>query len=78
MREGTNGAPAGTLGVSEWMRSAASSATGQCVELGVTSEGAVAVRNSRDPHGPALVYTKTEIAMFVAGAKNGEFDRLIA
>ncbi len=38
--------------------------------------GAVAVRNSRDPHGPALVYTRAEIAAFIAGAKAGEFDDL--
>ncbi|WP_424640585.1 DUF397 domain-containing protein [Embleya sp. AB8] len=77
MRESVNGAPAGSLGVSEWVKSAASSATGQCVELGVIAGGGIAVRNSRDPQGPALVYTTAEIAMFVAGAKAGEFDRLI-
>jgi hypothetical protein len=38
--------------------------------------GAVAVRNSRDPHGPALVYTPAEIAAFLTGAKAGEFDDL--
>ncbi|WP_321170751.1 DUF397 domain-containing protein [Embleya scabrispora] len=64
--------------MSKWVRNAASSATGQCVELSVTAGGAVAVRDSRDPHGPALVYTKTEIATFVASAKTGEFDWLIA
>ncbi|MFI6585589.1 DUF397 domain-containing protein [Embleya sp. NPDC050493] len=77
VREGVNGAPAASLGVTEWVKSAASSATGQCVELGVLPGGGVAVRNSRDPQGPALVYTTAEVAMFVAGAKAGEFDRLL-
>ncbi|MFF7249931.1 DUF397 domain-containing protein [Embleya sp. NPDC008237] len=77
MRDGVNGAPATSLGVSEWVRSSASSAAGQCVELGAMPDGGVAVRNSRDPHGPALVYTRTEIAMFVEGARSGEFDHLI-
>jgi hypothetical protein len=36
----------------------------------------VAVRNSRDPYGPALVYTSAEIAAFLEGAKAGEFDDL--
>jgi hypothetical protein len=35
------------------------------------------MRNSRDPHGPALVYTPAEIAAFLAGAKEGEFDHLV-
>ena len=39
--------------------------------------GGVAVRNSRDPHGPALVYTPAELAAFLAGAKDGEFDHLV-
>ena len=39
--------------------------------------GAVAVRNSRDPRGPALVYTRAELTAFLLGAKNGEFDDLM-
>jgi hypothetical protein len=35
------------------------------------------MRNSRFPTGPALVFTKGELAAFVAGAKGGEFDDLI-
>ena len=59
-----------------WRKSAASNPRGDCVELGRLVTGDVAVRNSRDPHGPALVYTPAEIAAFLAGAKNGEFDDL--
>ena len=39
-------------------------------------DGAVAVRNSRHPSGPALVYTRAEIAAFLAGVRDGEFDDL--
>jgi hypothetical protein len=39
--------------------------------------GQIAVRNSRFPDGPVLVYTQGEIAAFVAGAKDGEFDHLL-
>jgi len=39
--------------------------------------GEIAVRNSRFPAGPALVYTRAEIAAFLAGAKDGEFDHVI-
>jgi hypothetical protein len=41
------------------------------------TEGEVALRNSRDPHGPALIYTSTELASFLTGAKEGEFDDLL-
>jgi hypothetical protein len=34
------------------------------------------MRNSRHRSGPALLYTRAEIAAFVAGVKNGEFDDL--
>jgi nitrogen fixation-related uncharacterized protein len=34
------------------------------------------MRNSRYPAGPALVYTRAEVAAFLAGVKSGEFDDL--
>jgi hypothetical protein len=59
-----------------WRKSAASNPRGDCVEVARLASGDVAVRNSRDPHGPALVYTPAEIAAFLVGAKAGEFDDL--
>ena len=47
-----------------------------CVEVAALADGRVAVRNSRHPAGPALVYTRAEIAAFPPGAKAGEFDDL--
>lgn len=64
------------LGPVSWRKSQASNASGDCVEVAVLDSGEIAVRNSRDPHGPALVYTRAEIAAFVAGAQAGEFDDL--
>ena len=64
------------LGPVVWRKSEASNPRGDCVELARLAGGAVAVRNSRDPHGPALVYTPAEIAAFLTGAKAGEFDDL--
>jgi hypothetical protein len=37
----------------------------------------VAVRNSRDPEGPALVFTDAELDAFLAGVKDGDFDDLL-
>ena len=48
------------------------------VELAHLPQGQVAVRNSRHPGGPALVFTETEWDAFLAGAKQGEFDRSLA
>ena len=36
----------------------------------------VAMRNSRFPAGPALIYTRAEIAAFLAALRDGEFDDL--
>jgi hypothetical protein len=70
-----NGAPAGQLDVT-WRKATASNPSGSCVEVAALADGQVAVRNSRHPSGPALVYTRAEIAAFLAGAKAGEFDDL--
>ncbi|MEU6705539.1 DUF397 domain-containing protein [Streptomyces wuyuanensis] len=75
--EFTNGMPAGELNSVTWIKSSHSNATGNCVELAALPDGQVAVRNSRDPQGPALVYTRDEVEAFVAGARGGEFDDVI-
>jgi hypothetical protein len=71
-----NGIAADELGAVRWRKSRASNPSGDCIEVAALASGAVAMRNSRDPHGPALVYTRAEIAAFLRGAKDGEFDDL--
>ncbi len=73
-----NGIAADRLGAVAWRKSRASNPSGDCIEVAALDSGAVAVRNSRDPHGPALVYTRAEIDAFIKGAKDGEFDDLTA
>jgi hypothetical protein len=72
-----NGVPATALPVSGWQKSRRSSPHGNCVELAGLPDGGIAIRNSRDPHGPALVYTPAEIEAFFAGVRAGEFNHLI-
>ncbi|MFF8031894.1 MULTISPECIES: DUF397 domain-containing protein [unclassified Streptomyces] len=71
-----NGVRASQLDV-RWIKSRHSNAEGNCVEVAPLAGGGIAVRNSRDPDGPALVYTSAELAAFLAGAKDGEFDHLV-
>jgi hypothetical protein len=72
-----NGMPAGELAVT-WQKSQRSNPTGSCVELAPLPDGSgIAVRNSRDPQGPALIFTLAEIEAFVLGAADGDFNNLL-
>lgn len=77
MRDIYNAMPAGDLGDAIWRKSQRSNSQGACVELADLPGGEVAVRNSRFPAGPALIYTRAEIDAFIRGAKDGDFDYLL-
>lgn len=69
--------PADLLGAVAWRKSTASNPNGDCVELTPLAHGGVGMRNSRDPHGPALIYTGAAVAALLEGVKAGEFDDLV-
>jgi hypothetical protein len=75
LMQDNNGIPADQLPVS-WRKSRHSNPSGECVEVATLADGSVAVRNSRHPSGPALIYTPGEISAFLAGVKDGQFDDL--
>ncbi|HET6483966.1 MAG TPA: DUF397 domain-containing protein [Actinoplanes sp.] len=73
-----NGISAGQLDGVTWQKSRRSNPSGNCVETALLPNGEVAMRNSRDPEGPALIYTRAEIEAFLGGVRDGDFDNLLA
>jgi len=63
--------------IREWIKSSASTGNGACVETKSVRPDEILVRNSRDPEGPILAFTKAEWVAFVAGVKAGEFDAIV-
>ncbi|GII31049.1 DUF397 domain-containing protein [Planotetraspora mira] len=58
----------------DW-RTASRCTGGNCVEVATAGE-IVAVRDSKDPEGPVLVYTASEWSEFAAKVRKGQYDRL--
>jgi hypothetical protein len=51
-----------------WVKSSFSFANGNCVEVAELPGGSVGIRDSRDPDGPVLRFTRAEWAAFLGGA----------
>jgi hypothetical protein len=69
--------PAGDLTTARWYKSPASSPQGNCVELARLPGEQIAMRNSRHPDGPVLIFTKDELKDLIDTLKSGAFDHLI-
>ncbi|MEU2101357.1 DUF397 domain-containing protein [Nocardia sp. NPDC019255] len=64
------------LAGAKWFKSRHSSGgSGECVEVAHLDGGMVGVRDSKNPTGPALIFTPTEWDTFTAGVVDGEFKR---
>jgi Domain of unknown function (DUF397) len=58
-----------------WYKSTFSNGSGgACVEVASNLPDTVAVRDSKDPNGPKLAFTKQAWSVFVQGIKGTEFD----
>ncbi|MFB7467275.1 DUF397 domain-containing protein [Streptomyces sp. NPDC056224] len=57
----------------EWHKSTFSDAGEQCVEIADTrpTRGFIAVRDSKDPNGPALTFTEAAFTAFLPHAAHG-------
>ncbi|WP_333744792.1 DUF397 domain-containing protein [Streptomyces ardesiacus] len=70
-----NGISAGELKGVCWIKASRSDGVNECIEVAEVGEN-IAVRNSRDPQGPALVFTRGELSAFADGVRKGEFRHL--
>ncbi|WP_067722274.1 DUF397 domain-containing protein [Nocardia yamanashiensis] len=55
-----------------WFKSSHSSGQTECVEVAWLPDGAVGVRDSKDPAGPALVFTADQWDVFTASVLPGD------
>lgn len=73
-----NGMPARQLSNRGWRKPWSGGNGGSCLEALRLEDGRVALRQSEDPEGPALIYHIEGIQDFIRGAKAGDADFLLA
>ncbi|BBA96883.1 hypothetical protein RVR_2386 [Actinacidiphila reveromycinica] len=57
----------------KWRKSSFSNGGEQCVEVAQTRRG-IAIRDSKDPNGPALLFTPAAFTEFLAKVNTRQFD----
>jgi hypothetical protein len=77
MQDIYNGISAAHLDGAVWKKSERSNSQGACVELARLDSATVAMRNSRDPQGTALIYPADAVRAMVGALRSGEFNYLI-
>lgn len=69
--------PAGAASTDiEWIKSSRSYGKGECVELARIGKF-IAVRDSKNPDGSHLMFSRAEMAAFIDGVHRREFDHLV-
>ena len=64
-----------TIDGATWRKSSYSGSNGgACVDVADNLPGIVAVRDSKDPHGPNLTFSPTEWRTFITSVKTGEVN----
>ncbi|WP_274916604.1 DUF397 domain-containing protein [Streptomyces sp. WZ-12] len=58
-----------------WRKSSYSNGQSSCVEVSDDFPETVPVRDSKDPHGPALTFSAGDWSSFVTALKGGAFHR---
>lgn len=57
-------------------RSAGNGGTDKCVEVAALEGGQIAVRDSKQPGGAVLFFTRPELATWIKTVKHHQFDAL--
>ncbi|MEU6379270.1 DUF397 domain-containing protein [Streptomyces sp. NPDC046909] len=65
------------LGAEGWHKPWSGTNGGNCVEAKKLDSGEVALRQSTDPEGPALICSPSAITEFIEAAKGGGADFLV-
>jgi hypothetical protein len=78
MQDIYNGISATRLDGAVWRKSERSNSQGACVELARLDSTTVAMRNSRDPKGTALIYPADAVRAMVSALRAGDFDDLLS
>lgn len=65
----------GHLSTAQWYKSRRSHGKDTCVEVAHLAEDTVGVRDSKNPTGPALLFTPGEWDAFTTGIQDGKFQR---
>jgi hypothetical protein len=78
MQDIYNGISATRLDGAVWRKSERSNSQGACVELARLDSTTVAMRNSRDPEGTALIYPADSVRAMVSALRAGDFDDLLS
>lgn len=59
-----------------WVKSSLSYSNGNCVEVASLPDGEIGVRDSKNPDGAVLRFTRDEWRAFLGGARNGDFGSI--
>ncbi|NKY50077.1 DUF397 domain-containing protein [Nocardia vermiculata] len=62
------------LSGAKWFKSSKSQSGKECVEVAFLVDGSTGVRDSKNPAGPALVFSSADWEAFVSTTATGAFD----
>ncbi|MFM9610913.1 DUF397 domain-containing protein [Streptomyces niveiscabiei] len=58
----------------QWHKSSKSGGHENCVELAEYKDH-ITIRDSKSPNGPAILYSRSQVASLLAGIRAGAFDK---